>query len=682
MPSWTLQRPPRSLIATLLFLAVSVGIASSPSTRESSWELRVCAGGDDLPYSNREEGGFENRIMRAVADQMRATLSYTWLPRLRNAERDLQLLREGTCDLFLDVGESSDDYLPTVDYYQSTYVYVGRPTVLDGITELSLDQLSGLRVGVVAASPPDIALGSQGDVSSLTHYVASADPPEEAIVADVLAGRLDLGIIWGPPAAYLVGQHPERLAIKPVMPEIDLNGIAMLHTAAMGVRPGDIELRDLVNRALAARWSEIGALLEESGIPVVPLPKLVLSLGQEATQGGERLRIGAIVALPTGDQSLDPYGETFVGEAAAEGATLALETLLGPAADAGIELEGLITSAPGVDAAVRAADRLRIAEGVSAIVGGFTGEEAAALAADAREHGLLFVNVGAQDDALRSAACYPTTFHVAASDSMYWSALLGSARPDGAQRLFVVHADAPTQNERHAALERAIAGGAAADLTIDDAMVAPDLPLYSHVFDAIAAAGADLVVLDLNAYAQQVFLGQYPSAGLGATVVGYPDLATQSRDYLAATVYDVPALAFGPRVALWDATLTGGGAEELNQRFLARFGKAMDPAAWAAYASIRAIAEAAVATGSTDAADLAAYLSGGATVDVSKGDGTAFGPATHQLAQPLYVVRANADASVQDPRRVDLASVAEVVPWDASALPAGDGSPATAGACR
>ena len=73
--------------ALLLLFAASAGAR----------ELRVCADPDNLPYSNLAERGFENRIVRLIAKDLDADLTYYWLPQWRGFTR--KTLLDGHCDV-------------------------------------------------------------------------------------------------------------------------------------------------------------------------------------------------------------------------------------------------------------------------------------------------------------------------------------------------------------------------------------------------------------------------------------------------------------------------------------------------------------------------------------------------------------------------------------------------------
>ena len=107
-------------------------------------ELRVCADPDNLPLSHADGSGFENRIARLVADEMKAELHYEWLPLRRGFVR--KTMDAGLCDVFIGVPKDFDRVMTTRPYYRSSYVFVDGPTAR-GIDRLDDRRLKALRIG-------------------------------------------------------------------------------------------------------------------------------------------------------------------------------------------------------------------------------------------------------------------------------------------------------------------------------------------------------------------------------------------------------------------------------------------------------------------------------------------------------------------------------------------------------
>src|SRR4051812_25058739 len=88
-------------------------------------ELRVCADPDNLPLSNSNGQGFENRIAEVVAREMGAELRYQWMKQVRGYVR--KSMGEGLCDVFIGVPGDFERVSTTRPYYRSSYVFVDGP---------------------------------------------------------------------------------------------------------------------------------------------------------------------------------------------------------------------------------------------------------------------------------------------------------------------------------------------------------------------------------------------------------------------------------------------------------------------------------------------------------------------------------------------------------------------------
>src|ERR1700694_6225379 len=120
-----MSRRPGRLLGILLCTASSV-LVSGPlrAGPQDPKQLRVCADPDNLPFSNERQEGFENRIAQLLAQEMQATLKYTWWPQRRGFLRNT--IQARTCDLLIGVPKEYDPVFTTMPYYRSTYVFVYR----------------------------------------------------------------------------------------------------------------------------------------------------------------------------------------------------------------------------------------------------------------------------------------------------------------------------------------------------------------------------------------------------------------------------------------------------------------------------------------------------------------------------------------------------------------------------
>ena len=114
------------LIAAGLIAASSMLLAVEVSGQADAHagKLRVCADPNNMPFSNQEQKGFENRIADLIAQDMGRQVEYFWF---RQGEKFFrQTLNRGVCDVVMGVPIGFDDAATTRPYYRSTYVLLSR----------------------------------------------------------------------------------------------------------------------------------------------------------------------------------------------------------------------------------------------------------------------------------------------------------------------------------------------------------------------------------------------------------------------------------------------------------------------------------------------------------------------------------------------------------------------------
>jgi len=86
--------------------------------------LRVCADPNNLPFSNLNGRGFENKIAELVSRDLGRPLAYLWSPQRRGFIRTT--LDAGRCDLVVGVPARYERLQSTRPYYRSSYAFVSR----------------------------------------------------------------------------------------------------------------------------------------------------------------------------------------------------------------------------------------------------------------------------------------------------------------------------------------------------------------------------------------------------------------------------------------------------------------------------------------------------------------------------------------------------------------------------
>jgi quinoprotein dehydrogenase-associated probable ABC transporter substrate-binding protein len=275
---------PRRLAMSLAMLACCalVGTAVAQDKPPERTALRVCQDPNNLPFSNTNGEGIENRIAELFGKAMGLPVTYYSFPQrlafIRNTLRYKLPGQDYPCDVVMGVPVGYDQVSVTAPYYRSTYAMVfaqgkGLDQVHSGEDFLKLDRglLARLRIGVYDRSPASEWLSRHGLVDSGVPYqMMSADPqqyPGEIIEKDLAAGRLDVAIVWGPIAGFFAKRvRSPALTVVPLRSE---PGVRFDYEMAMGVRYGEREWKQQIESLLASRQTEIQAILREYGVPVV-----------------------------------------------------------------------------------------------------------------------------------------------------------------------------------------------------------------------------------------------------------------------------------------------------------------------------------------------------------------------------------------------------------------------------
>jgi quinoprotein dehydrogenase-associated probable ABC transporter substrate-binding protein len=269
------KRGPRVLllvIATgLVFvpraLAQAPGLGASVELVDPN-VFRVCADPHNLPFSNEQGEGFENKLAKLFAQKLNEPTSFTYEPQVIGFLRNtLFALR---CDVIIGVAVGDSAVQTTNPYYHSSYALIFRPnTGLDGIESLEDPRLKGKRIGVVAGTPPATTMTEDGLMALSKPYPLTVDTrvssPARAMADDVAAGRIDAGVLWGPMAGYHARAETPPLTVVPLLKEKE----RMDFRVAMGVRRSDQEWKRKLNRLITENKPDIDRILTEYGVPLL-----------------------------------------------------------------------------------------------------------------------------------------------------------------------------------------------------------------------------------------------------------------------------------------------------------------------------------------------------------------------------------------------------------------------------
>jgi mxaJ protein len=242
--------------------------------------LRVCSDPSNMPYSNDQQQGFENRLASLIASDLHMELSYFWFPQREAFFR--KTLNSGMCDVVMGVPAGFDDADTTRPYYRSTYVFITRRDRNLHISSLDDPRLKALKVGVHILGeqddslPPVHALISRGIVRNLVGYsifgnLNEKDPPADLLRA-VADDKVDVAVAWGPLAGYFAQHSSVPLEMTPIAGDPMHPELPFHFDIGIGVRHGSSALKETLNSELDKLQPQIDQLLRSYGVPQLTLP--------------------------------------------------------------------------------------------------------------------------------------------------------------------------------------------------------------------------------------------------------------------------------------------------------------------------------------------------------------------------------------------------------------------------
>jgi mxaJ protein len=267
------------LAAAALLTAPSTVAAQQtlrPGLREGG-VIRVCADPDNLPASNQKGEGYENKIAELLAQSWGDKLEYAWWPVRRGFFS--RALNGRYCDIAITAPAGLDMAGVTKAYFKSSYVMVYRKDSGLALRSLSDTTFRRLKIGVhllnsdAENTPPAMAMSQFGSVGNLigfsTFFSEGGERPEDIFQA-VVDKKIDVAIVWGPMAGYFVRKMNAPLVVQPVQ-EDSVDGIPFAFSMGMATRKRDRGLQDSLQQFLEQHGPAIHGILEDFGIPTLPL---------------------------------------------------------------------------------------------------------------------------------------------------------------------------------------------------------------------------------------------------------------------------------------------------------------------------------------------------------------------------------------------------------------------------
>ena len=282
-PKTPMRLVSRTAILPALAGALACGLAGSrsieayaQSSDKGALELvdpdvfRACGDPRNLPFSNENGEGFENKLAEFFAGKLGKKLSYTYFPQATGFVR--MTLGSYRCDIIMGFPQGDDQAQVTVPYYRTTYALVAkRGSGLEGVTAIDDPRLKDKRIGVVARTPPSTNMAINGLLAHAKSYPlfidTRVDSSAQAMMDDLARGDIDCGILWGPMAGYYASKADPPFVVIPLTKET--TGPQMTFRIGMAVRPADQEWKRTLNRLIMENQEEINKLLITYNIPIL-----------------------------------------------------------------------------------------------------------------------------------------------------------------------------------------------------------------------------------------------------------------------------------------------------------------------------------------------------------------------------------------------------------------------------
>lgn len=268
----------------LLLVATVAGLGATATAHGEGMPsaFRPCIDPSNLPFANTHGEGFENHIAELFAKSLGLPVENYAFPQRMNFIRNTLRYRlpgeDFRCDVVMGVPAGYDQVSATIPYYHSTYVLVypkgkGLDQVKSGsdLFSLSPEARRKIVIGVYDRSPAAKWLVAHGlEPQTRPYPMLSPNPeqyPGEIIEKDLAEGKIDAAIVWGPIAGYFAKRvRNVSLVLVPLKSE---PGIKFDFEIAMGVRYGEREWKDTIERLITENRMTIAQILREYNVPLV-----------------------------------------------------------------------------------------------------------------------------------------------------------------------------------------------------------------------------------------------------------------------------------------------------------------------------------------------------------------------------------------------------------------------------
>jgi quinoprotein dehydrogenase-associated probable ABC transporter substrate-binding protein len=253
-------------VTVVLDFAATDGAVSAPSS-----VLRVCADPANMPFSNEQGEGFENKLAELIAAKLDRQIEYSWFAEAAGYVPNT--MGREACDLVMGYAQGTGLIEDTNPYYYTSYLLIYREdnSALAGVERMSDPRLKNKKIGLFARTPPASILAMYGLAANAklfeTKLGESSSKAVVEMLAEIASGELDAGVLWGPVGGYFAQRSSVPLTLVPLVKENA--GPRTIYGITMGVRPNEPQWKHQINKVIAENQADINTILQGYNVPLL-----------------------------------------------------------------------------------------------------------------------------------------------------------------------------------------------------------------------------------------------------------------------------------------------------------------------------------------------------------------------------------------------------------------------------
>ncbi len=331
-----------------------------------------------------------------------------------------------------------------------------------------------------------------------------------------------------------------------------------------------------------------------------------------------------------------------LGEFAQMGVKLAAEEINAAGGVLGRKVELVIEDSVNPQTASAKAERLIERDKVAMIIGEISSASALAIGQVANRTKTVFINTGANSDALRGASCNPFMFHIEAANSMMVTAVgtyLKTENMIKGKKWYSLTADYAFGHDLFRVAKKFVTenGGE----FIGEELVPTDATDFSPYLLKIRQAQPDIVASNLAGNQITNFIKQYAEYGLQFPITGF--------GFDTAVAWGAGKGNFsGIWPLIWHHMVDTPSSKKFVEAFTKKYGKSPENQCWGDYNSLKIVAQSFTEMKTADPQKLAEHLRKGAKFDILKSREGYFRAYDNQMVQEMYAVRAKDSDKMKD----------------------------------